>query len=692
VMAIGRSFEEALQKAVRMLDIGVQGVIENNFPKDKEAFLKYITIPTPKRLFAISEAFKRDMSVEEVYKLTGIDPWFLHRVKHIVDTEKKLNVKRGTLNVLKKEELLELKQLGFSDKNIGKIIGKSEMEIRDLRKKYKVTPSVFQIDTLAGEFPAKTNYLYTTYHGFHHDVTPLEKKGVMVLGSGPYRIGSSVEFDWTCVNTALALKKHKKKSIIINCNPETVSTDYDISDRLYFEELTFERIADVYDFEQSYGAVVSVGGQTPNNVAQKIARYGIPLLGTKAADIDRAEDRSKFSELLDTIGVSQPPWNAFTTIEKAIDFASNVGYPVLIRPSYVLSGSAMNVCFHEEELRRFIQKATDIGREHPVIVSKFIPEAKEIEFDGVAEKGEVQVYAISEHIENAGVHSGDASVVYPPQKMYLQTERRVKEIGYVIAKALHITGPFNIQFVAKENSVQVIEVNLRASRTFPFISKVTGINFAEKIVDAFFGKGTKVTLEYPRYALVKVAQFSFARLEGADPILRVEMASTGEVACFGEIEEEAYLKALYSTGMKLDKKSVLLSLGGMLNKERFIDSARTLIEMGYTLYATKKTSEFLIAHGVENISVHKVDEKKTPTVLDLINSKQVAVVINLREAYDEKGIHHPEAVTAGYLIRRAAVDKNIPLFTDLNGARLFVKALSMYSLDDLQIKSWKEYK
>ncbi|MDO9028719.1 MAG: ATP-grasp domain-containing protein, partial [Candidatus Roizmanbacteria bacterium] len=455
---------------------------------------------------------------EKIYQLSGIDPWFLHRLKEIVEAEKNL-IKNKELD---RKKLLYLKQLGFSDKKIGELIETRELGIRELRKKLKVIPSVFQIDTLAGEFPAMTNYLYTTYNGSHHDVKPIGDKGVMVLGSGPYRIGSSVEFDWTCVNSSLFLKKYGKKSIIVNCNPETVSTDYDISDRLYFEELNFERVADIYEFEQSSAVVVSVGGQTPNNIAQKIDQYGIKILGTTAADIDRAEDRKKFSHLLDNLKIKQPVWNSFSIMDAALEFSQTVGYPILVRPSYVLSGAAMNLCYNETELKHFIKKATDINRIHPVTISKFIINAREIEFDGVAEEGKVKVYAISNHIEHAGVHSGDATIVYPAERVRFFSGTRMVEIANQLSASLNITGPFNIQFMVKDNEVYVIEMNLRASRTFPFISKVTGVNFAEVTVDSFFGKSKEYKINYPNYVAVKAPQFSFARLEGADPALRVE--------------------------------------------------------------------------------------------------------------------------------------------------------------------------
>lgn len=678
IMAIGRTFEEAIQKGVRMLDIGAQGVTDFIEEKSEAEILAKIKQANSKRIFFITKALKLGITVQKIYELSGVDPWFLYRLKAIVEAERE------------PENLLRLKQLGFSDKKIGQLTGKKELEIRELRKKLKITPSVFQIDTLAGEFPAKTNYLYTTYNGTHHDVGPIGDKGVMVLGSGPYRIGSSVEFDWTCVNTALNLKKYKKKSIIVNCNPETVSTDYDISDRLYFEELSFERVADIYDFEQSSSVIVSVGGQTPNNISKKIDQYGIKILGTAATDIDRAEDRKKFSQLLDDLDIKQPVWNSFTDMKVALKFAHEVGYPILVRPSYVLSGAAMNLCYNPVELKHFIEKATNINKKHPVTISKYMTNAREIEFDGVAEKGSVKTFAISNHIEHAGVHSGDATIVYPAERVRFFSGERMIEIAQQLSKSLNITGPFNIQFMVKDNEVYVIEMNLRASRTFPFISKVTGVNFAEVIVDSFFGKAKTYKIKYPNYVAVKAPQFSFARMEGADPALGVEMGSTGEVACFGDTAEEAYLKSLFSTGLSLKNKSALVTIGGEEFKLRFAESIWRLKNLGYTLYATKKTHLFLKTKGVRTKLVYKLYEKKGPTVIDLIEKRQVSLVINLSEDYNNEG-SFKRVITDGYLIRRAAIDNNIPLFTDLNSARFFVNALDKYKVEDLKIKSWDEY-
>ncbi len=686
IMAIGRTFEEAIQKGVRMLDIGVQGVTDNNFNLTEEEILANIKQANSKRIFFITKALKLGVTVKKIYQLSGIDPWFLYRLKEIVETEKNLIKNRD----LGREKLLYLKQLGFSDKKIGELMGTKDLEIREMRKKLKIIPSVFQIDTMAGEFPAKTNYLYTTYNGSHNDVKPIGDKGVMVLGSGPYRIGSSVEFDWTCVNSSLFLKKYGKKSIIINCNPETVSTDYDISDRLYFEEISFERVADIYDFERSSSVIVSVGGQTPNNIAKKIDQYGIKILGTSAVDIDRAEDRKKFSQLLDDLEIKQPVWNSFSGMEVALKFALEVGYPILVRPSYVLSGAAMNLCYNPIELKHFIEKATNINKKHPVTISKYIINAREIEFDGVAESGEVKVFAISNHIEHAGVHSGDATIVYPAERVRFFSGERMIEIASQLSKSLNISGPFNIQFMVKDNEVYVIEMNLRASRTFPFISKATGVNFAEVIVDSFFGKSKEYKIKYPNYVAVKAPQFSFARIEGADPALGVEMGSTGEVACFGETAEEAYLKSLFSTGLSLKNKTALVTIGGGENKLRFAESIWRLKNLGYKLYATKKTHLFLKTKGVRTKLVYKLFEKKSPTVIDLIESHKVSLVINLSEDYNNNS-SFKKVITDGYLIRRATIDNNISLFTDINSARLFIKAIDKYKINNLKIKSWNEY-
>lgn len=681
VMGIGRTFEEAYQKAIRMLDLDLEGatsesMLTNNLPWEEK--LK----PTPKRMFSVAKAIKKGLSIGRIYELTGIDPWFLYRIKNIVDEEKKI---RRSIENLKSEQLWRLKQFGFSDRKIGEKVGMTGLEIRALRKKLGVLPSVFQIDTLAGEFPAKTNYLYLTYNGQHNDVEPLKKKAVLVLGSGPYRIGSSVEFDWTTVNTALSLKKYSKKSIMVNCNPETVSTDYDISDRLYFEELTFERIADIYDFENPYGVIISVGGQTPNNRSQSLKAYGCKVLGTDPKNIDRAEDRNKFSKLLDELNIVQPPWKEASLLSDATDFAQSVGFPVIIRPSYVLSGTMMRICHNVEELSHYLKTSSIVSKEFPITVSKFIEEAKEIEFDAVSQQGIIKSYVISEHVENAGVHSGDATIVLPSQKVYTETARKIKEIAIKLSKSLKITGPFNIQFLAKDNDVSVIEINLRSSRTFPFISKATGIDFINLATDAFFNNAKEIPITTNHLVATKVAQFSFARLTGADPILHVEMASTGEVACMGEDVEEAYLLSALSVGEKIPRKGIFLSVGGDSNKLAFLESARLLSKLKLSIYSTEKTTAFLRENGIKARMLHKIHEGKSPSVLEFLEKKKIDLAINIPVEYSE------EEVKDGFFMRRYAVDHNIPLFTDLKKAELFIKAITSKKIEDLPIKEWSEY-
>ena len=704
VMGIGRRFEEAYQKAIRMLDLDFEGPVNEKLVQDgkvSEKNLKnLLQKPTPNRIFALSMAFAKAMTVEEVYEITGIDPWFLHRIKKIVDKEKELlslTIMHAPLNkaaaydvkaVLTKDRLLSMKQLGFSDKRIGYIVGRSGLDIRYLRKEYGILPSVFQIDTLAGEFPAKTNYLYVTYNGNHHDIEPTGKKAVIVLGSGPYRIGSSVEFDWTSVNTVTSLKKHNKNSVIVNCNPETVSTDYDISDRLYFEELTFERIADIYEFENPAGVIISVGGQTPNNRAKSLKGYGFTILGTDPEDIDRAENRTKFSALLDELHIKQPPWNKFASNEEALKFAENTGYPVLCRPSYVLSGSNMRTCHNKEELEDYLKRVATISQEYPITVSKFIDNAKEIEVDCVAEKGTIKALVISEHVENAGVHSGDASIILPPQDLNDETMRKLEKIARDLARELTITGPFNIQCLAKDNEISVIEINLRSSRTFPFISKVTGVNFIELAVDAFFHSNVqerKINLKAFDFVATKVAQFSFSRLTGADPVLDVEMSSTGEVACFGDDLEEAFLKAELSVGGRIPKKGIFLSLGGEDTKKRFLESAELLKKLQLPLYTTENTAKFLQENGIDATPLFKIQEHKSPNVLEYFSSGKIDLAINIVEKGAEKDI------TDDYLIRRNAIDQNVPLFTDLKKAALFLRAIALKKMSDLTIKSWEDY-
>ncbi|MBI5139547.1 carbamoyl-phosphate synthase (glutamine-hydrolyzing) large subunit [Candidatus Nomurabacteria bacterium] len=695
VMAIGRSFEEALQKAVRMQSGIIEGVTDNIFKNKKFAHKfqdleKFVATPTQERLFGLTSLLMRGGKVEHLYKLTGIDPWFLFRIENIVKIENKFSAKK----ILNREILLELKKNGFSDKKIATLSQRGELEVRKIRKDFRIKPSIFAIDTLAGEFEAETNYLYLTYHGKHNDVSSLHQSAVIVLGSGPYHIGSSVEFDWSVVYTALALKKYKKKSIVVNCNPETVSTDYDMSDRLYFENLSFETIADIYEFENPYGVVVSVGGQRPNNLAQRLANLGCNILGTKASDINRAENRNLFSALLDKLGILQPKWANFTNMKKATAFTEKVGFPVLVRPSYVLSGSAMRVCYSKEQLFDFINKIGLLSKEYPVTISKYIENAKELEFDAVAQNGKIVVYGISEHVENAGVHSGDATIVYPTQRVYASTELLLCKISEKIALELSITGPFNIQFLVKDNQPFVIEVNLRASRTFPLLSKAMDINFPEVLVDSFFRLASPKIVTRPKSVVVKSPQFSFARLLGADPVLRVEMSSTGEVACFGRDYDEALLKSILSTNkFDFNKKAVLLSLGGALNKVKFLETARMLVVLGFKIFATDTTAQFFKKQKINCSTVRKAFES-SPNALDIIRNKGVAFVVNLSKTENTNGLAKNKMtryLTDGFHIRRTTVDNQIPLFTDLHLARAFIKALTRYNIKDLEIKSYKEY-
>jgi len=686
VMGIGRTFEEAYQKAIRMLDLDIEGATSEKVFGSSEtvenAIDKYLYTPTPKRMFALAMALRSGISIETIHDVTGIDPWFVQKIKRIVDAEYDLQASQD----LSVSKLWELKQMGMSDKRIGVLTGKTGLEIRKIRKSLGIIPSVFQIDTLAAEFPSDTNYLYMTYNGHHDDVEPMRNEGIVILGSGPYRIGSSVEFDWTSVSTVEALKRHNKRSIVINCNPETVSTDYDTSDRLYFEELTFERITDICEFELPYGVIVSVGGQTPNNRAKALQNYGIPLLGTDASNIDRAEDRNKFSNLLDTLGVRQPEWNSFANIAELTDFAERVGYPVLVRPSYVLSGSAMNICYTKEELVRYTKEAAAVSPEHPVTVSKFFEKFKEIELDAVAQHGKIKAFVISEHIENAGVHSGDATIVLPPQYINAETRTKVEHVGHAVAEALAITGPFNMQFLARDNQVYVIEANLRASRTFPFISKVIGVNFMTLFVDALFEENIPaIPILPPNFVAVKAPQFSFARLSGADPVLGVEMASTGEVACFGDDIEEAYLKAIIATGGSIPSKGVFISLGGQDKKLKFLEGAKQLHALGIPLYATEKTCEFLQQHGIDATMLYKIHEQREPNVLTYFCDNRIDLAINIVDGYIKKELDDD------YAMRRYAVDHNIPLFTKVKQARLFVKAIVEKDLATMPVKSWNEY-
>ena len=679
VMAIGRSFPETLQKAIRMLETGEDGLLTNGSDDAK-------LLPTTERLFAVAKSLSDGESVDKIYEATGIDPWFLYQIKEIVEFEKNLNQESRIMN----QGIIEqAKKLGFSDKLLAKTFKTTENKIREFRKKNGIIPKVKHIDTLAGEFPAKTNYLYLTYHGDEDESRKTEdgRRKAIVLGSGPYRIGSSVEFDWCSVTAAQTLRSKGLETIIINCNPETVSTDYDSADKLYFEELTFERVSDIYDIEESASLVMGFGGQIPNNMAMTCYRAGYKILGTSPLDIDAAEDRDKFSKLLDKLKIEQPAWQSFSELEDALNFAKSINYPVLIRPSYVLSGSAMNVAYSNTDLKKFLKDAANVSPEHPVVISKFVEGAKEIEIDGVGQKGELLIYAISEHVENAGVHSGDATIVLPPQRLYLETVSQIKEATKKILQALNINGPFNIQFLAKDNKIMVIELNLRASRSFPFVSKVTGFNFVELATRVMLGEklsGDFKTIDLD-YVGVKASQFSFNRIKGADPKLRVEMSSTGEVACFGDDLEEAYLKALLSTGFKMPKNNVFLSIGGQKNKLDLLPSAKMLAVLGFKIHATQHTADFLSLNNIKNIRVYKISEKKHPSVLDLLKDGEIDLAINISKPQSER------VETDGYIIRRNCIDLGIPLVTNVQAAELLVSSLASKKLEDLYIKSWDEY-
>jgi carbamoyl-phosphate synthase large subunit len=641
-------------------------------------------------VMAVGRSFEEaGFTVERIHRLTRIDRWFLHKIANIVDCGDRLGKCR--LGTLPPDLMLEAKRKGFSDKQIALLTGSTELRVRARRKEARLVPAVKQIDTLAAEYPARTNYLYTTYHGREDDVSFRDgaerREKVLVLGSGSYSIGSSVEFDWCCVNAALALKRLGFATILVNYNPETVSTDYDICDRLYFDELSFERVLDIYEKEKPLGVLLSMGGQIPNTIALKCHRAGMRVLGTPPASIDRAENRFKFSRLLDELGVDQPAWRELTSVRAAKAFARSIGYPVLIRPSYVLSGAAMSIVFNEAYLDRYLQKASRVTPEYPVVISKFIMNAKEIELDAVADRGRVAASAIVEHVENAGVHSGDATMVLPPQKLYIETIRRIRAIGCEIARALDITGPFNIQFIAKDNAIKVIECNLRASRSFPFVSKVARTNFVELAVAAIMGRPLgerKPTLDL-NYVGVKAPQFSFSRLKGADPVLGVEMASTGEVACLGEDVHEAYLKAILSTGFTLPGKSVLLTVGGEESKHRFLGAARTLDRLGYRIFATDRTSAYFKANGIPNTRLFKVHERRGPNIRDHIAGGKIDLVISIPNP------HKRIEFNSAYKLRRLAVDFSVPILTNLQAADLFVQALAAKKTDDLPIKHWAEY-
>ena len=693
VMAIGRTFEEAIQKGLRMIGQGMHGFVEN-----KELVIadidKALREPTDKRIFVISKAMRAGYTVDQIHDLTKIDKWFLYKLENIMQTSKELHEWGNNhiqLSELPKELLYKAKRQGFSDFQVARAIGyQGEMEdgilaVRAYRKAIGVLPVVKQIDTLAAEYPAQTNYLYLTYSGVANDVHYLgDHKSIVVLGSGAYRIGSSVEFDWCGVQALNTIREEGYRSVMINYNPETVSTDYDMCDRLYFDELTFERVMDILDLENPHGVIVSTGGQIPNNLAMRLDAQKVNILGTSAKSIDNAEDRDKFSAMLDRIGVDQPEWSALTSMDDINAFIQKVGFPVLVRPSYVLSGAAMNVCSNQDELERFLQLAANVSKKHPVVVSQFIEHAKEVEMDAVAQNGEIIVYAISEHIEFAGVHSGDATIQFPPQKLYVETVRRIKRISRQIAKELNISGPFNIQFLARDNDIKVIECNLRASRSFPFVSKVLKINFIELATKVMLGlpveKPEKNLFELD-YVGIKASQFSFNRLQKADPVLGVDMASTGEVGCLGDDTSCAILKAMLSVGYRIPEKNILLSTGSTKQKVDMLQASRALKAKGYNLYATGGTSKFLTENGIENTRVYWPRQ-----ALEMLHKKEIDMVVNIPRDLSVGEL------TNGYKIRRAAIDLNIPLITNARLASAFINAFCSMSIDDIAIKSWDEYK
>lgn len=698
VMAIGRTFEEAIQKGLRMIGQGMHGFVEN-----KELVIedidKALREPTDKRIFVISKAMRAGYTVDQIHDLTKIDKWFLDKLMNIMQTSKELHEwgnNHTQLSQLPNELLYKAKRQGFSDFQVARAIGYEGdmedgiLEIRNHRKSVGIVPVVKQIDTLAAEYPAQTNYLYLTYSGVANDIHYLgDHKSIVVLGSGAYRIGSSVEFDWCGVQALNTIRKEGYRSVMINYNPETVSTDYDMCDRLYFDELTFERVMDILDLENPHGVIVSTGGQIPNNLALRLDAQKVNILGTSAKSIDNAEDRDKFSAMLDRIGVDQPEWSALTSMEDINAFIEKVGFPVLVRPSYVLSGAAMNVCSNQEELERFLQLAANVSKKHPVVVSQFIEHAKEVEMDAVAQSGEIVAYAISEHIEFAGVHSGDATIQFPPQKLYVETVRRIKRISRQIAKELNISGPFNIQFLARENDIKVIECNLRASRSFPFVSKVLKINFIELATKVMLG----LPVEKPEknlfdldYVGIKASQFSFNRLQKADPVLGVDMASTGEVGCIGDDTSCAVLKAMLSVGYRIPEKNVLMSTGTLKQKVDLLQAARALKAKGYNIFATGGSSKFLAENGVENTRVYWPSEEGQPQALEMLHKKEIDMVVNIPRDLT------PTELENGYKIRRAAVDLNIPLVTNARLASAFINAFCSMSIDDIAIKSWDEYK
>lgn len=698
VMAIGRNFEEAIQKGLRMIGQGMHGFVENK-ELEIEDIDSALREPTDKRVFIISKAMHKGYTIDQIHELTKIDKWFLQKLKHIIDIDETLK-KCKSINVLDKELLRTAKVYGFTDFQIARAVGlekelgnmhKASLVVRNLRKSYGILPVVKQIDTLAAEYPAQTNYLYLTYSGVANDVKFVnDKRSIIVLGSGAYRIGSSVEFDWCGVQALNTIRKEGYRSVMINYNPETVSTDYDMCDRLYFDELTLERVLDIIDLETPHGVIVSTGGQIPNNLAMYLAEQHVPILGTSAKDIDNAEDREKFSSMLTRNGISQPEWSALTSMDRIDEFIERVGFPVLVRPSYVLSGAAMNVCSNRDELDRFLKLAANVSEDHPVVVSRFIENAKEIEMDAVAKDGEIIAYAISEHIEFAGVHSGDATIQFPPQKVYVETVRRIKRVSRKIAKELHISGPFNIQFMARDNDLMVIECNLRASRSFPFVSKVLKINLIDLATKVMLG----LPVEKPNknlfdldYVGIKASQFSFNRLQKADPVLGVDMASTGEVGCLGDDSNTALLTSMLSVGYRIPAKNILLSTGGAKQKAEMLDAARTLKKNGYNLFATGGTSRFLTENGLENTMVYwPSEEDKKPQALDLLRAKEIDMVVNIPKDLT------PRELTNGYKIRRSAIDLNIPLITNSRLASAFINAFCTIRLDDIDIKAWAEYK
>ena len=696
VMAIGRTFEEVIQKGLRMIGQGMHGFVENkniNIPDIDKALKE----PTDKRIFVIAKALRQGYSVEQIHELTKIDRWFLEKLQNIIRTSRELE-KYNTIEELPLPLLKLAKEQGFSDFQVGRALYGDRMNkesnplsdvVRDVRKANGIVPVVKQIDTLAAEYPAQTNYLYMTYNGTQNDVNYLgDKRSVVVLGSGAYRIGSSVEFDWCGVNALLTVAKEGYRPVMINYNPETVSTDYDMCERLYFDELTYERVMDILDLEDPHGVILSTGGQIPNNLAMRLDGANVNILGTQAVDIDNAEDRNKFSSLCDSLGIDQPRWRELTSMEAIDEFVAEVGFPILVRPSYVLSGAAMNVCSNQEELTKFLQLAANVSKQHPVVVSEFIQQAKEIEMDAVAQNGEIKLYAISEHIEFAGVHSGDATIQFPPQKLYVETMRRIKKISGQIAKALHISGPFNIQFLAKNNDIKVIECNLRASRSFPFVSKVSKQNFIDTATKVMLGlpvdKPNKSAFDLDCVG-IKASQFSFSRLQGADPVLGVDMASTGEVGCIGDDTSEAVLKSMLSVGYQIPKQTVLISSGGARQKVELLEPARLLHKKGYTIYATEGTHRFFAENGIPSICVYLPNDDRKPQVMDMLHNKEIDFVVNIPKNLTVKELSN------GYRIRRAAVDLNIPLITNARLASAFIQAFCDLSIDDIKIKSWDEY-